>query len=126
MKTPTMPEDRAISGRRASTEGMPVAPSAARLERLRRPIAIIAPQPTRPNTPAIIASHFHQASRVFTVFDRPGGAAGAGFGTAAARARMGRAARSPRGSAGVSGGTGKRPVGLLGWGRGGRGRRGLL
>src|ERR1035438_5707089 len=87
MKAPTMPEDRAISVRPASTQGIPVAPSAARLERLRRPIAIMAPQPTRPNTPAISASHFHQASRVFTVFDRPGGADGAGFGTLGGRAR---------------------------------------
>src|SRR5262249_11444251 len=52
MKTPTMPEDRAISVSPASTHGIPVAPSAARLERFRRPIAIIAPQPIRPNTPA--------------------------------------------------------------------------
>src|ERR1039457_3989169 len=102
MKTPTMPEDRAISVRAARTQGIPVAPSAARLERLRRPIAIIAPQPTRPNTPAIIASHFHQASRVFTVFDRPGGAAGAGFGTLAARPPVWSAARSARVSAWMS------------------------
>src|SRR5262245_30790261 len=52
MKTPTMPDDGAIRVSPASTQGMPVAPSAARLERLRRPIAIIAPQPTKPNTPA--------------------------------------------------------------------------
>ena len=51
-KTPTMPEDRAISVSPASTHGIPVAPSAARLGRLRRPIAIIAPQPISPNTPA--------------------------------------------------------------------------
>ena len=48
-----MPDDRAISVSPASTHGMPVAPSAARLCRLRRPIAIIAPQPVSPNTPAI-------------------------------------------------------------------------
>jgi len=60
---------------------MPVAPSAARLERLRRPMAIIAPQPISPNTPATSAPHFHQASSVLTRPDRPGGADGAGFGT---------------------------------------------
>src|SRR6266566_8729686 len=84
MKTPTMPEDRAISVSPASTHGIPVAPSAARLERLRRPIAIIAPQPIRPNTPAISAPHFHHASSVLTRPDRPGGATGAGFGTGTA------------------------------------------
>ena len=84
MKTATMPEDRAISVSPASTQGMPVAPSAARLERLRRPIAIIAPQPIRPNTPAISAPHFHQASSVLTRPDRPGGATGARLGTTAA------------------------------------------
>ena len=66
MKTPTMPEDRAISVSPASTHGIPVAPSAARLDRLRRPIAIIAPQPIRPNTPATRAPHFHQPSSVLT------------------------------------------------------------
>src|SRR6266513_278524 len=84
MKTPTMPEDRAISVSPASTQGIPVAPSAARLERLRRPIAIIAPQPISPNTPATRAPHFHQPSKVFTGPARPGGACGAGFGTLAA------------------------------------------
>src|SRR5947208_11260506 len=81
MKTPTMPDDNAISVRPARTQGIPLAPSAARLERLRRPIAIIAPQPTSPNTPATRAPHFHQASNVLTVPDRPGGACGAGLGT---------------------------------------------
>src|SRR5580704_6282744 len=95
MKTPTMPDDRAISVSPASTHGIPVAPSAARLERLRRPIAIIAPQPTSPNTPATSAPHFHQASSVFTSPARPGGATGAGSGTPAARPARGPATAWP-------------------------------
>src|SRR5215472_6720836 len=86
MKTPTMPDDRAISVSPARTHGIPLAPSAASEERLRRPIAIIAPQPISPNTPATKAPHFHQASSVFTGPVSPGGAFGAGFGTPPAKA----------------------------------------
>src|SRR5579863_10009718 len=102
MKTPTMPDDRAISVSPASTQGIPLAPSAARVERLRRPIAIIAPQPTSPKIPAIMAPHFHQPSRVPTVFDSPGGATGAGFGAPATLAAWWSAVRPPAVSAWMS------------------------
>ena len=62
MKTPTMPDDRAISVSPAGTQGIPVAPAAAWLERLRRPIASLAPHPINPDPPATSAPHFHQAS----------------------------------------------------------------
>src|SRR5260370_1137476 len=81
MKTATMPEDGAIRVSPASTQGMPVAPSAGRLDRLRRPIAIIAPQPIRPNTPAIRPPPFPQASRVLARPDTPGAATGARLGS---------------------------------------------
>src|SRR5258708_20933799 len=105
MKTPTMPEDRAISVSPASTHGIPVAPSAARLDRFRRPIAIIAPQPIRPNTPATRAPHFHQPSSVLTGPARPGGASGAGLGTPAASPRpmLTRRAAGTWGAAGPGG-----------------------
>src|SRR5579884_4162915 len=40
-----------MTDRPPSTHGMPLAPSPARWERLRRPIAIMIPQDIRPNTP---------------------------------------------------------------------------
>src|SRR5262249_48729391 len=80
-----MPDDRAISVRPASTHGMPAAPSAARFDRLRRPIAIIAPHAISPNTPAISDPPFHHASHGFTLLARPGSASGAGFGTPPAK-----------------------------------------
>jgi len=67
MKTPTMPDDKAISVSPASTHGMPVAPSAARLCRFAAADGHHCAAADQPEHTGHQAPHFHQASRVFTV-----------------------------------------------------------
>ncbi len=60
---------------------MPDAPSAAKEERFLRPIAICAPQISRPATPATMTPHLPQPRMVVIGPPRPGSATGAGFST---------------------------------------------
>ena len=59
---------------------MPLAPSAAMADLLRRPIVIMIPHHIRPATPQITRIHFIQPITVFPRSSRPGGAIGPGVG----------------------------------------------
>src|SRR5258708_10860685 len=56
-KSPSVPDDMAISVSPASAQVIPLAPSPAMLERLRRPTATTLPQTRRPKTPSLTAPH---------------------------------------------------------------------